>query len=181
MTNDISLRYAEALFSLKQEENKLLETQEEAREIKKIISDNPDFVLLLDSSTIEKEEKFNMIDKTFLGVDEDIRNLLKVMVDNHRITLVEDVFSDFNSLVNREKGVKEGLVYTAFKLDEKTLNKLNKTISEVEGEPTELKMIVDPSIIGGIKVVVDDHIYDGSLKNKIDNMKQTLLKKEGEL
>ena len=180
MTNDISLRYAEALFSLKSEKGNLLAIQEEVKEIKKIILDNPDFLLLLDSSTIEKEEKMSMIEKTLKGVDVDIVNLLKVMVDNHRIRLLVDVFNDFNSLVNREIGVKEGLVYTAFKLDEKTLNKLNKTISEVEGQPTELKEIVDPSILGGVKVVVDDHIYDGSLKNRIDNMKITLLKKEGE-
>ena len=42
--------------------------------------------------------------------------------------------------------------------------------------PTELINIIDPSLIGGVKVVINDHIYDGSIKHHIDNMKLSLLK-----
>ena len=178
MTNEITLRYAEALFSLKKESSSLDESLKEVKELQKIIKDNPDFLMLLDSSNLSIEERINIIDKVLVNVDDEIKSLLKVMVENHRILLVNDVFEDFNSLINAERGVKEGLLYSAFEISDEQLQKINKTISEVEGHPTYLRVVIDPSIIGGIKVVVNDHIYDGSLKKRIENMKLTLLKKE---
>ena len=51
---------------------------------------------------------------------------------------------------------------------EDALKKLNSKISEVEKMPTELINIIDPSLIGGVKVVINDHIYDGSIKNQLE-------------
>ena len=174
--NEISSRYAEALFSIKRDSKKLLEAQEEIRELKKIFLENPDFAVILSSSYKSLEEKIKIIDKTLKGVDEDIVSLIKVVTTNHRANLLIDIFDDFISLVNEERGVLEGLVYSTEKLTEKQLNKLNETISKVESRPTELKNIIDPSLIGGVKVVINDHIYDGSIKHNVEKMKLTLLK-----
>ena len=67
-------------------------------------------------------------------------------------------------------------MYSTEKLSEEQLEKLNNTISEVEKRPTDLKNIIDPLLIGGVKVVINDHIYDGSIKHHLENMKLTLLK-----
>ena len=87
-----------------------------------------------------------------------------------------EIFDGFNSLVNEYRGVKEGLVYSTEKLSEKQLSDLNKKISEVEKMPTELRNIIDPSLIGGVKIVINDHIYDGSIKHHIEDMRTSLLK-----
>ena len=63
---------------------------------------------------------------------------------------------------------------------DKELSNITKTMSEIEKCPVELKVIVDSTLIGGIKVVINDHIYDGSIKHHIEEMKNTLLKKEGD-
>ena len=90
-----------------------------------------------------------------------------------------DIFDGFNSLVNEYRGVKEGLVYSAMPLSEKEIDHISKSISEVEKMPIELKNKVDPTLIGGIKVVINDHVYDGSIKHQIEDMRLSLLKKEG--
>ena len=173
---EIASRYAEALFSLKRDSKKLESAQEEIRELKKVFVENPDFIVILDSSYKSLEEKKEIIDKSLKGVDEDIKNLIKIIVQNHRARYIIDIFDGFNSLVNEYRGVKEGLVYSTEKLSESQLAKLNKTISEVEKTPTELKNIIDPTLIGGVKVVINDHIYDGSVKHHINELKKTLLK-----
>ena len=174
--NEIASRYATALYSLKLDSNKLLESQEEVRELKKIFIENPDFIVILSSSYKSLEEKIEIIDKTLVGVDDEIKSLIKIICQNHRAQYIVEVFDDFNSLVNEYRGVKEGLVYSTIKLSEEQLNKLNKKISEVEKTPTELKNIIDPSLIGGVKIVINDHIYDGSIKHHIKDMKLSLLK-----
>ena len=173
---EITSRYAEALFSLKKDAKKLEVAQEEVRALKKIFDENPDFVVVLSSSYKTLEEKIEIIDKTLVGVDEDIKSLIKIVCQNHRASYLDEIFSNFISLVNEYRGVKEGLVYSTQKLSESQLAKLNKKISEVEGQPTDLKNIIDPSLIGGVKVVINDHIYDGSIKHHLEDMKLSLLK-----
>ena len=177
--NDLTSRYAEALYQVKKESNTLLEAQEEVKELIKIIKDNPDFPVLLDSSYLEKEERIKMIDQVFASVDEETKNLMKIAVENGRGKYLLGILQDFNSLVNEYRGVKEGLVYSAMPLKDEEINKIASSISLKEKEPVELKNVVDPHLLGGVKVVINDHVYDGSLIHHIEKMKSTLLNKEG--
>ena len=173
---EITSRYAEALYSLKKDENSLESSQKEIKELIKVLKENPDFLVLLSSSYKEFEEKEQIIDKVFVGVDIEIKTLMKIVVKNHRAQFLTEIFENFNSLVNEYRGVLEGLVYSTEPLSESQLAKLNSTIGEIETRPVELKNIIDPSLIGGVKVVINDHIYDGSIKRHIDDMKIALLK-----
>ena len=174
--NEITSRYATALYSLKLDSQQLLESQKEVRELKNIFLENPDFIVILSSSYKSSEEKVEIIDKTLVGVDDEIKSWIKIIAQNHRASQLVDIFDGFISLVNEYRGVKEGLVYSTEKLSEAQLTKLNKKISEVENIPVDLKNIIDPSLIGGVKVVINDHIYDGSIKHHIEDMKISLLK-----
>ena len=173
---EITSRYSVALFSLKRDENQLVDSQLEVKELIKVLRENPDFLTLLDSSYKEFNEKEQIIDQVFRSIDEEMRSFIKIIVRNHRALYLIEILEEFNSLVNEYRGVKEGLVYSTIPLDEKQLLKLNEKISEVEHMPTELRNIIDPSLIGGVKVVINDHIYDGSIKHHLENMKLTLLK-----
>ena len=173
---EITSRYSVALFSLKKDENQLIDSQVEIKELIKVLRENPDFLTLLDSSYKEFEEKEEIINQVFKSVDEEIVSLIKIIVRNHRAMYLIEIFEEFNSLVNEYRGVLEGLVYSTVPLSESELDKLNQKISEVEARQTELRNIIDPSLIGGVKVVINDHIYDGSIKHHIENMKLSLLK-----
>ena len=173
---EITSRYAEALYSLKKDENSLESSQKEIKELIKVLKENPDFLVLLTSSYKEFEEKEQIIDQVFVGVDEEIKTLMKIVVKNHRGQYLVEIFENYNSLVNEYRGVLEGLVYSTEPLSESQLAKLNSAIGEMETRPVELKNIIDPSLIGGVKVVINDHIYDGSIKRHIDDMKIALLK-----
>ena len=173
---EITSRYAEALFSLKRESSSLEESQVEVKELIKVLKENPDFSMLLSSSYKDFEQKEEIIDKVFKGVDEEIKTLMKIVVKNHRGQYLTEIFLEFNSLVNEYRGVKEGLVYSTEPLSESQFAKLNSVISKKESRPVELKNIIDPTLIGGVKVVINDHIYDGSIKHHIEDMKLALLK-----
>ena len=173
---EITLRYATALFSLKKDENQIIDSQKEIKELLKILIENPDFLTLLDSSYKEFDEKEAIIDSVFKSLDEEVKNFIKIVVRNHRANYLVDIFEGFNSLVNEYRGVLEGLVYSTEPLTQAQLDKLNQKISEVEHRETELRNIIDPTLIGGVKVVINDHIYDGSIKHHIENMKLSLSK-----
>ena len=143
---EITSRYAEALYSLKKDENSLESSQKEIKELIKVLKENPDFLVLLTSSYKEFEEKEQIIDKVFIGVDEEIKTLIKIVVKNHRGQYLTEIFENYNSLVNEYRGVLEGLVYSTEPLSESQLAKLNSAIGK------------------------------GSIKRHIDDMKIALLK-----
>ena len=97
-------------------------------------------------------------------------------MENNRTDCLIDVFDSFNSYCNQYRGVSEGLIYSTLKLDQTVIDQIEKKISKIEGSKVELKNVIDPSLIGGVKVVIKDRIYDGSIKHNIEMMKKDLLK-----
>ena len=173
--NEIALRYANALYSLANESHKVNDWQEEIREINKLFLENREFLSILSSAFVSLEEKEAMLDKTFACVEPNIVNLMKLMVKNHREKFILDTFRAFNSLCNETRGVKEGLIYSTYRLEEKTLKEISNKISKIEKVEVELYNIIDPTLIGGVRVVIDGHIYDGSIKTHLLKLKESLL------
>ena len=176
--NQIAQTYAEALFSLGLEEKKLTKLQDEGKALSEIIHDNEDFLLLIDSRFMSREERQDIASKILKDFDEDIVSFVKVLIANNRTNYIKDVLEAFNSLCNEYKGVKEGLIYSAFPLNKETLNKIKNKISQIENMDVELISRIDPSLIGGVKVVINSHVYDGSIKNQLEKMQIDLLGKE---
>ncbi len=177
--NELASRYGSALFSIAEERNEIQSLQLEVKELRKILLENQDFIVLLGNSFLTHEERGEIIDKTLSAFDKDIVTLIKVLVDNNRARYLIEVLDAFNSLCNHARGVEEGLVYSVIPLDEQTLKQLQKKISKLENVEVELVNRIDPNLIGGLKVVISGHIYDGSIKYKLEQMKFDLLKKEG--
>lgn len=172
----VASRYGLALYSLAMDKNKILEWQEEVKELTSILKENTDFIMVLGSSFITLKERLEMVDKSFVGVDEEIIALIKVVMENNRMNMILDIFESFNSYCNEYRGVCEGLVYSTLKLDQKVINQIEEKISKIEHHKVELKNVIDPTLIGGVRVVIHDRIYDGSIKHHLEMMKKDLLK-----
>ena len=172
----VASRYGLALYSLAMDKNKILDWQKEVKELTSVLKENTDFIMVLGSSFISLKERLEMVDKSFVGVDEEIIALIKVVMENNRMHMILDIFESFNSYCNEYRGVCEGLVYSTLKLDQKVINQIEKKISKIEHHKVELKNVIDPTLIGGVRVVIHDRIYDGSIKHHLEMMKKDLLK-----
>ena len=174
--NEIASRYASGLYSIALEQNKVNVWQEEIKTIHKLFLENREFLDVLSSAFLPLNEKEEMLDNTLKGVDPNVVNLIKLLVKNHRQRYILDTFQAYNSLANGLRGVKEGLIYSTYRLDDKTLEKIKQKIKEIEKCDVDLINIIDPTLIGGMRVVIDGHIYDGSIKSYLEKLKTSLLK-----
>ena len=175
---EIAQNYASALLSIAIDDNKVIDYQKEVKELSKIIKDNPDFLLLLDSRFLNVEERKEKVSEILVNFSPDIINFIKIIVEHNRVNYLEDILEAFNTLCNENRDIVEGLLYSAFPLDEKTINKIKNKISQIEHRDVDLITRVDPSLIGGVKVVINSHVYDGSVKNKLEKMQIDLSRKE---
>lgn len=172
----VSSHYGLALYSLAVDLDKVSEYQLEVKELSRIFKENEDFIMVLGSSFLPIEERQEILRKALVGVSDNVMAFIMVIMDNNRINEILDIFDSFNSYCNEYRGVSEGLIYSAFKLDQKVIDQIQTKMEKIERNKVELKNIIDPTLIGGVKIVIHDHVYDGSIKHHIENMKTDLLK-----
>jgi len=171
----VALRYAEALFQIGEEEKKTDKLFLEIKEIISILSLNQEYLDVLSSAFLSFQEKEDLVSKAFKDFDKDIMSFIKVIIKNSRGHELIEILNGYVSLVNKKNSVLEGYIFVTEKLDEKLIRKIEEKISEQEGQKVHLIMKIDPTIIGGFKVLVNDHQYDNSLSKAIEQLRKSLL------
>lgn len=174
--NELALRYSTALYSLAVENNKVECWQKEIKELMNLIKENPDFLNLLSSNFLSLEKRKEILSSLVVFDDAEINSFLNIILDNNRINFLNDILESFNSLCNKHLGILEGIVFSVEKLSDEQINSLELVISKKESIKIELKNIIDKSLIGGIKVLINDHVYDNSIKLHLQKLKSTLRK-----
>lgn len=170
-----NINYARALYSLALDNDKVVSYQEEVKIIIGLLNDNPGFLDVLNNEFDSIENKEKIIDKIFASFSKQVTNFIKVICKNGVTKSLIDILYKFNSLCNEHRGIIEGLVISITKLDSETLKAIEHKISLKENKQVELINKIDPSILGGVKVIINDHVYDGSILKQVMNMKNTLL------
>ena len=168
-------RYAGALLSIAIEENKIEVYRNKIKVWKNLIMENQDLIHLFSSYFISKEEKEQIIDQLFVDEEENIKNFIKVIVQNKRANSILKIFDEFISECNEKLEISEGIVYSVEKLSKEQLDALEKNLSIRLNSKVELVILIDARLIGGLKVVVKDKIFDGSIKNKLEKLKESLM------
>lgn len=168
-------RYANALFSIALEENKVEFYKNEIKMLKQVILQNDEILHLLSSCFILKEDKEKIIDDVFKNQDINIINFLKVIVNNKRTNYLIKIFEEFIKTCNENLNVKEGIVYSITKLDKKQVEEIEKALKVRLNCEVELVNLIDERLLGGVKVVIEDKIFDGSIKNKLEKLKSSLI------
>lgn len=177
MNNEIAERYGQGLFELAVEENTVKEKKDQIEKILSLMDENPDISLFFRAVKISKEEKKKFIDDTFGKIaDRDVANFMKLIIDKGRAFWMKDILKEYVSLANEELGIVTGTVVSARPLSEEDLNRITKALENDSDKTVILKNHIDPSVIAGIKVIVGSRVTDITMKTKIEDMREALLK-----
>ncbi len=174
MTGDVGKLYAQALFELSLEQNDLTEVYNDLTECSKIFDDNPDFVSLLDSPVIMRDEKHDIINKVFGSDGGTVHDLICLVTDKNRIRYFTKIAEAFNVLYDDHMGIREMTVVTSTPLKPDTREKLIRKLEEKSGKKVKLKEEVDPSILGGIVLKMGDSMIDDSVKGRLESIARQL-------
>jgi len=174
MKDSVDMRYALALFSIAKEDNELVKYQTEIKQISILLTNNKELLELLKSEFLDINKRYAIVDKVFKIYSKVTVNFIKVLMQNHRIASYKSIFDSFNTLVNEENNVLEGIVYSTVKLSTEKIKELEEALKIKNHVNVELTNRIDPSLIGGIKVVINNHIYDYSIQNEINSMRSQL-------
>ena len=173
----IARRYGNALFEVAKEQDSLAETATELNEIKAALEKEPGFVVFMTSPQIDEKVKKDTLESMAKGASSLVANLLHMLFDYHRIANLESIIGEFNRLYDADRKIVRATVKTAIALEDDQKQKLATTFAKIENaNQVILDEKVDPSIIGGVVLQSESHIYDGSIRSKFEQIKRLLLK-----
>lgn len=175
LTNSAVERYASALFELAQEEEELDQFDNELNEIYKILRNNPELEKVLYHPRIQASDK-KIIMKKILTKEFSplIINFMMLIIDKGREILLKEIIRYFQNLALEARGIIQIQVYTAMELTSKIETKLAEKLQKLTQKEVELKITVDPSLIGGIKLRIGDKIIDGTILQHLERMRENL-------
>jgi len=102
------------------------------------------------------------------------QNFLRTVIDNERIAALPEMADQFRALKNAQQGSFDAVVYSAFDIDAAALADLSTVLEKRFARKLNLKVELQPDLIGGVRVVVGDEVFDTSIKARLQQMKVAL-------
>ena len=103
------------------------------------------------------------------------KNFIAMLAENGRVTLLPEIAVQFAALKNAHEGAADADVYSAFEISGDQLAQLVATLEQKFGRKLNPTVTVDPSLIGGVRVVVGDEVLDTSVRAKLQQMHVALV------
>lgn len=179
MDSLIRVRYAKAFFQTAKEKNMLGKVKTDIETVFEVCNNSPEFVYLLNSPVIKSSKKADLMQIIFKTVVNELTlNFLKLIAHNKRETEIPGICRNFLELTRKEQNIKTATLTTAGEIDAAISQKIKAIIEKELDTTVELSTKVNPGIIGGMILRVEDKQYDASVATQLKKIKQQLLNSE---
>jgi len=152
------------------------EVQRSIKLVLELLKKDAQFRAFMQSKRFTTEQKTEVIRSGLKGVCHPIlQELLIIEIGENPTILLRDLSYFFNAMVIDELNIVPVTAYVADELSVVEVADLQKTLEKSIGKNTELDLKVDPSLLGGIKLRIDNTYLDASIRAKMDNLRRDLL------
>jgi F-type H+-transporting ATPase subunit delta len=170
--------YAEALFEAARERDELEEVLGNLQEFVTALDESEELRLFYYGGQIPEREKRRAIDALTEGMALSTRNVLKVLSDNGREEILEEVLLRYEELVKEHLGKVEVEVTTAVELSEEEVGRINERLGRLlEGREVILDTSVDPDILGGAVFRFGGRRVDSSVRGQLLSLREEMLER----
>jgi F-type H+-transporting ATPase subunit delta len=173
--SDLARGYAQALFQIARAEGALEQVEDELFRFARLLENENRLREALSDISLPPEHRAKMVEE-LLGkkASPHTVNIISFLVQQGRARDLPKIIDSLVQLAaeERERAVAE--VRTAVPLDDEDREKLIKAITRATGKHVDLKVIVDPDVIGGLLVRVDDQVFDGTVKRRLQLAKERI-------
>ncbi len=168
----IARPYAEALFKTKGVDRAELAAQVQALAD---VAGNVQLRQFADNPKVESAQVFELITSVVkTPVSDAAKNLLHTVIDNGRLAAMPEIATQFHALVNASSGVSNAVIHSAFAIEPAQLADVVASLEARFKRKLNASVVIEPELIGGIRVVVGDEVLDTSVKARLEQMRVAL-------
>lgn len=179
MNNALLKHYAKAYFTIGIEKDRLETFNKDLEFIFSVFNKSNDFVKFLSSLMVPKLEKDELLNKVFKdNVDVATLGFLNVLIKKHLIQYFDQIKIEFAHLYSEHNQIIEARIYTPFPLSKEMNKKLEDIFTKKYHQKVVFKTLIDKKVIGGVKIYIQDTLYDYSLDSKLNQIRKKLIVNE---
>ena len=171
MATAAAKRYARAVFELAGDEREVDDWMRRLEQLRDLLSDEK-VAAVLTNPTIPIEQRMDVI--TSASLDPETTNLAKLLIEANRVREIGAVADQFESLADDAAGRVRATITTAVKLAPRDRDRVAIQLSERLGKTVTMRVEVDPSILGGLKVQYGDRLIDASVATRLQQLRRRL-------
>ena len=167
--------YGEALYELALSENLIEEIRGQMLTLDESFQQEPDFLRLLCSPNLSKQERCQILDDSFRGrIHLYLLNFLKILTEKGYIKQFSSCCEMFTQLYNRDHNIVSVTAVTAVALSQKQTEALTQKLTRITGKNILLRNRVNPACLGGVRLDYDGQRLDGTVKKHLDRLRELL-------
>lgn len=175
----IAVRYAKAFFSIAKEKNELDKLKTDIALVLEVCNTSADFVLLLESPVVKASKKMEFMRSVFkTELNELTLNFMLLITKNKRESHIPGICRNFLALSRKDQNIKSAILTTASEVSAASIRKIQDLLGKDLKASIELSTQVNPEIVGGMILRIDDTQYDASVATQLKKIKQSLLETE---
>jgi F-type H+-transporting ATPase subunit delta len=175
--NVIARRYAAALADVAMEQAAAQPITKNLADFAEALRISPDLANVLASPSVPRGSKQAVIEKLAaqMGAGKIFRNFLLVLADNRRTALLPEIAGAFDALLLERMGIAEAHVTSAQELTEAQKLELAGAMERMTGKKIQARYRVDRGLLGGAVVRIGSTVYDGSLREQLERLRERLV------
>jgi F-type H+-transporting ATPase subunit delta len=132
---------------------------------------------VFENPAISETQKVVVLDKmnARLGMVPQLRNLIAVLIRNGRVAHIREVVNAYRTELQERQGIRQAEIVTARELGEAERSALLAGVGQLAGAKVQATFKLDPSILGGTVVRIGSTVWDGSVKGRLDRLREELI------
>lgn len=173
----VERRYAEALADISGKAGETDKFLEELRFITEVMDFQPDFRAFLLNPEMKANSKKELIENCFKSrIKDELVNFLKLLIDKGRIGHLSGILKEFTIITDKRRNILDITIISAIPLEKNQVDMIGEKMRQ-DYNASGIKTIVqiDSNLIGGVKVKIGDKIIDGTLKGRLEMLRETLI------
>jgi F-type H+-transporting ATPase subunit delta len=169
-------RYASALADVVLERGEAAEVQAELVRWEEMIQSTPNLLEVLRNPTIALDQKRTVLNKLIERAKprQTTANFLKVLLQNHRLTDLGEINRKFAETLDERAGMVAATVTTARTVPDSSQHQLHAKLTGMTGKKVRVNFATDPDLLGGIVTRIGSTVYDGSVRNQLQMIKERM-------
>jgi F-type H+-transporting ATPase subunit delta len=174
----LAKRYAKAVIGLAQEAGTVIEVGEDLGQVAELFAGSPDLVHVFSDPTIASDIREKVLGDILEkgNIQELTMRFIHVLNEKNRILGIGEITQAYRDLSDQLANRIRARVVSASKLKKEEKNRIQKALSKMSGKEVVLEMEIDESLLGGVVAYMGSQVYDGSLKNQLAQIKDSLSK-----
>ncbi|GEM_PF-635796 len=169
-------KISEGLFESALSNNLVSQFKEDLKFIVFTLKNNNELFTFLTSPFIEYKEKLKTVNQVFNStLENDMLSFLNLLIEKNLLSYIEVIKTQFEKLSNEHENIIEGTIYTPFELSDNQIKSLELSFSNKLKKTIKFKQKIEKNLIAGIKIILDDTVYEYTINSKLEEAKQNII------